>query len=301
MPGAYSPNLSIAMESRARLSSTTLAFHASRIVIDLGVLFVLASLSLTYVAAPGGDRSAMALDALPALLLVAPIFAVTLLPDHTRPLPPARGLGALVLGLAAFPYAVVKYFDAVVLADTLGGSLALGVRLLVFGAFVVIVGVVIGLLRSWMGLSSGGSPTRSTARPQRSPEQPLTAAEQSRAPPPPEPWRNQAHSVTRSSTLSRYPRSATTNHRRVGSRVSSTTARPIASPSRHPTTRGIGPPVPDRAPLASGHDLRSGRRGSCDALSLRHAAGSRHPQRRRCRGLASVDPPVACRARRCDR
>ncbi len=185
------PNLSIAMESRARLSSTTLAFHASRIVIDLGVLFVLASLSLTYVAAPGGDRSAMALDALPALLLVAPIFAVTLLPDHTRPLPRPVAWGALVLGLAAFPYAVVKYFDAVVLADTLGGSLALGVRLLVFGAFVVIVGVVIGLLRSWMGLSSGGSPTRSTARPQRSPG---AAAHRSRTEPRPTPARAVAES-----------------------------------------------------------------------------------------------------------
>lgn len=151
------------MESRARPHPTTLAFHASRIVTDLGVLLVLASMSLAYVTTPEGNRSAMALDALPALLLVAPIFIVTLIPDHTRPLPRPVAWGALVLGLAAFPYAIVKYLDAVVLADTLGGGLGLGVRLLVFGTFVVIVGIVIGLTRSWMGLASGGSPTRSAA------------------------------------------------------------------------------------------------------------------------------------------
>ncbi|HLE39068.1 MAG TPA: hypothetical protein VJA44_05380 [Acidimicrobiia bacterium] len=153
------------METRGRPDPTTLAFHASRIVTDLGVLLILASMNLTYVTAPGGDRTAMALDALPALLLVAPIFIVTLLPDHTRPLPRPVAWGALVLGLVAFPYAIVKYLDAVVLADTLDGTLGLGVRLLVFGAFVTIVGIVIGLTRSWMGLPSGGSPTRRTAVP----------------------------------------------------------------------------------------------------------------------------------------
>jgi hypothetical protein len=157
------------VDTRNRPAPTTLAFHASRIVTDVGVLLVLASMSLTYVRAPSGNRSAMVLDALPALLLVAPIFIVTLIPDHTRPLPRPVAWGALILGLAAFPYSIVKYLDAVVLADTLGGSLGLGIRLLVFGAFVTIVGVAIGLARSWLGLPSGGSPTRnaavSTARP----------------------------------------------------------------------------------------------------------------------------------------
>ena len=152
------------METRTRPApTTTLAFHASRIVTDVGVLLVLASMSLTFVSAPTGDRSAMDLDALPALLLVAPIFIVTLIPDHTRPLPRLASWGALVLGLAAFPYSVVKYLDSMVLADTLGGSLSLGTRLLVFGTFVTVVGVAIGLARSWMGLASGGSPTRNVA------------------------------------------------------------------------------------------------------------------------------------------
>ncbi|MBI5157463.1 MAG: hypothetical protein HZA58_05540 [Acidimicrobiia bacterium] len=151
------------MVTRSRTGTTTLAFHASRIVTDIGVLLVLASMSLTFVSAPSGNRSAMTLDALPALLLVAPIFVVTLIPDHTRPLPRPLAWGSLVLGLAAFPYTVVKYLDAVVLADTLGGSLGLGIRLLVFGSFVTVVGVAIGLARSWMGLPSGGSPTRIAA------------------------------------------------------------------------------------------------------------------------------------------
>jgi len=146
-----------------RSGTTTLAFHASRIVTDVGVLLVLASMSLTFVSAPTGNRSGMALDALPALVLVAPVFIVTLIPDHTRPLPRPLAWGALVLGMTALPYTLVKYLDAAVLADTLGGSLGLGVRLLVFGAFVTVVGVVIGLARSWMGLPSGGSPTRTAA------------------------------------------------------------------------------------------------------------------------------------------
>lgn len=151
------------MVTRHRSGTTTLAFHASRIITDIGVLLVLASMSLTFVSAPSGNRSAMALDALPALALVAPIFIVTLIPHHTRPLPRPMAWGALVLGLAAFPYAVVKYLDAVVLADTVGGSLGLGVRLLVFGSFITVVGVAIGLARFWMGLQSGGSPTRTAA------------------------------------------------------------------------------------------------------------------------------------------
>jgi hypothetical protein len=99
--------------------------------------------------------------------LVAPIFVVTLIPDHTRPLPRPAAWAALVVGLAAFPYAVVKYVDATVLADTLGGSLGLGARLLVFGNFVVLIGIAIGLTRAWMGLASGGSPTRIAAKPLR--------------------------------------------------------------------------------------------------------------------------------------
>lgn len=105
----------------------------------------------------------MALDALPALLLVAPIFVITLIPDHTRPLPRPLAWLALVLALAALPYAIVKYLDAAILADTLGGGIGLGARVLVFGTFVTVVGVAVGLTRSWMGLPSGGSPARRAA------------------------------------------------------------------------------------------------------------------------------------------
>ncbi len=159
------------MDTRPRTNpSSTLAFHASRIVIDVGVLLVLGAMSLTFVTAPGGNRSAMDLDALPALLLVAPIFAVTMIPDHARPLPRPVALGALLLGLLAFPYSLLKYLDAVVLAKTLAGSLGLGVRLFVFGNFLVVVGIAIGLARAWMGLSSSGSPTRIATAPRRAGE-----------------------------------------------------------------------------------------------------------------------------------
>lgn len=152
------------MDTRGiRPAPTTLAFHASRIVTDVGVLLVLGAMSLPFVTSAAGNRSAMALDAFPTLVLVAPIFVVTLIPDHTRPLPRSVGWGALVLGLAALPYALVKYLDAAVLADTLDGSVGMGARLLVFGTFVTVVGIGIGMTRGWMGLPSGGTPGRRAA------------------------------------------------------------------------------------------------------------------------------------------
>lgn len=148
-------------------TTTTLALHASRIVIDVGVLMVLGAMSLPFVTTAAGNRTAMELDALPALLLVAPIFLMTLLPDQSRPLPRPVSLGALFLGLIAFPYALLKYLDSVVLSRTLDGGLGLGVRMLVFGTFVVLVGIAIGLTRAWMGLASSGQATRTVSAPRR--------------------------------------------------------------------------------------------------------------------------------------
>lgn len=139
---------------------TTLAFHASRIVIDVGVLLAMAAMSLTFVSAPGGNRSALAADALPAVLLLLPIFAVTLIPDHTKPLHPALGWGSMVLALAALPYAFVKLLDARVLADTLGGSTGFGPVLLLIGCLITLAGVGIGIFRDLMGWPSGGTPQR---------------------------------------------------------------------------------------------------------------------------------------------
>ena len=144
-------------------TTTTLAFHSSRIVVDVGVLIVMFAMSRSFVSAPSGNRSSLALDALPALLLVAPIFVITLIPDHTRPIPRTLGWAALVLGLAAFPFAIVKYLDSSVLASTLGGSVGIGSWLLVIGTLVTVAGIAIGLTRSAMGLISGGTPGRDRA------------------------------------------------------------------------------------------------------------------------------------------
>lgn len=150
------------MQSQHRSTPTTLAFHASRIVIDVGVLLAMASLSLDFVKSPAGNRSALQADALPAVILLLPIFLITLLPDHTRPLPRPLSWASLVLGMAAFPYAVVKHLDASVLADTLGGSVGIGARLLVFGTLVTLVGIIIGLTRAFLGIPTGANPTRRT-------------------------------------------------------------------------------------------------------------------------------------------
>ncbi len=142
---------------------TTLAFHSSRIVTDVGGLLAMASMSMPFITSPAGDRSALDADAFPALILLLPIFAVTFIPDHTRPLHPAFGWTSLALGLAALPYASVKMLDAAILADTLNGSVGLGARLLVVGCLVAVVGIGIGLYRNLRGLPAGGTPGRDTA------------------------------------------------------------------------------------------------------------------------------------------
>ena len=142
---------------------TTLAFHASRIVIDVGVLLAMASMSMPFVIASSGDRSALDADALPVLLLLLPIFVVTLIPDHARPIHPVAGWSALAFGLAALPYALVKMLDAAILADTLDGSVGLGARLMVISCSVTLVGIGIGIYRQLRGLPAGGTPGRSRA------------------------------------------------------------------------------------------------------------------------------------------
>ena len=140
-----------------RRPQTRLAFHASRIIIDIGVLITLGSMSMPFVTTSAGERSAIVQDALPALLLVIPIFLITLLPDHTRPVPAPLGWVGLVLGVAAFPYAIVKFLDADTVAVTTGGTVGVGARLLVFGTFVTLLGIVIGLARRLFRLPAGGT------------------------------------------------------------------------------------------------------------------------------------------------
>jgi hypothetical protein len=126
-------------------------------VIDLGVLMVLGAMSLAFVTAEGGGQRAVAADALPALLLVLPIFVITLLPDHSQPVPAWLGWIALFLAATALPYSVIKYLDASTLANTLGGSVGLGAGLLVAGTFVTMVGLVLGLVRRLLGLPVTGT------------------------------------------------------------------------------------------------------------------------------------------------
>jgi len=175
------------VQPQRRSAPTTLAFHASRIVIDLGVLLAMASMSLDFVSTPSGGKSALAGDALPAVVLLLPIFLITLIPDHTRPLPRPLSWGARVLGLAAFPDADVNHLDAGVDAETHGGSIGIGARMLVFGTFVTLVGISIGLARRFMGLPSGGSPTGATTAPLRRSPQAKASKPTGSRPAPPEP------------------------------------------------------------------------------------------------------------------
>ena len=135
-----------------------LAFHVSRIVIDAGVLLVLGAMSLPFVTAEGFRQRAMGGDGLPALLLLLPVFIMTLLPDQSTPLPSPLAWGSLALAAAALPYTVVKYFDASTLAGTLQGGVGMGARVLVMGAFIVLAGLVLGLIRTLLRTPEPGTP-----------------------------------------------------------------------------------------------------------------------------------------------
>ncbi len=142
-----------------RPAQARLAFHASRIVIDVGVLVAMASMSMTFIVVDSGNRSALDADAFPVIVLLFPVFLITLIPDHTRPLHPFAGWAALTLGLTALPYAVVKMLDAMLLANTLDGSLGIGSRIMVIGCAVTLLGITIGLYRTLRG-----PPSRSSRR-----------------------------------------------------------------------------------------------------------------------------------------
>ncbi len=146
-------------------------------------------MSMTFVISSTGDRSALDADAFPVVILLLPIFAVTLIPDHTRPLHPLAAWVSLALGLAALPYALVKMLDAGILADTLDGSIGFGARLVVIGCVIVLVGIGIGLYRNLRGLPAGGTPgrtstfrtrTKSSTEPEAKPQQETRAEDPSK-------------------------------------------------------------------------------------------------------------------------
>ena len=65
--------------AKQRPAQTKLAFHASRIIIDVGVLLTMAAMSLPFVTAAAGDRNSVDADALPVLLLLLPVFLITMI------------------------------------------------------------------------------------------------------------------------------------------------------------------------------------------------------------------------------
>jgi len=217
---------------------TRLAFHASRIVIDVGVLLVLAAMSLPFVSAEGFGQRAVAADALPALLLVLPVFVITLLPDQTRPLPSWLGWAALLLAATAAPYAVVKALDASSLAHTLGGRVGAGAWVLVVGAFVTLSGIVYGLVRNLLHLPVGGT---YPARPQPAAPDPLRRPAAAARVPSPAPGR------PLSVPASTRPTAAVTRQPSPAAAPRPTTVPPAGTPVPRPTP-APRPTDPDTEP-----------------------------------------------------
>jgi len=229
------------LRTRPPYLPTRLAFHASRIVIDVGVLLVLGAMSLPFVSAEDFGQRAVAADALPALLLVLPIFVITLLPDQTRPVPTAFGWLSLLLALTALPYAVVKYLDASTLAGTLGGSVGMGARILVFGAFVTLAGIVLGLIRNLLGLPVAGTyparPEPTAAEAASRGRHPTTATTATRPP---------AHASGQASGVPPPRRAQAAVRRRA---ADPTRTRPAATST--PAIADLPPPAPRRPPAGS--------------------------------------------------
>jgi len=230
-----------------RTGPSKLAFHASRVIIDAGVLIAMAAMSMPFVTTDGADRSSVAADALPVVILLAPIFLITMIPDHSRPIPTPLGWLSLILGVAAFPYAIVKYLDAGALAETLGGDIGFGARLLIFGTFVTIVGIGVGLARNVLRLPSGG--TYSSRRP--SPTGKATAGE---AP------RRQAQRQKQQKQQAPRPRSPRTDAGASGT-ASSGTAGSVPRPRTGTTPPGgAARPTRPARPADPGPDSQPGER-----------------------------------------
>lgn len=149
-----------------------LPVHISRIAAVIGIVLVGVALFLPFVISDAGDQDAVAADVIPGAILLVPILVLVLIPDWFRPLPRLPAWIALVLGTASLTLAVVKYSDAVTTARTLDGRVGLGSRMLVFGAFLVVVGVVTGLVD---GMLMRRSARRSAARPPQRPVRPPRA------------------------------------------------------------------------------------------------------------------------------
>jgi hypothetical protein len=109
-------------------------------------MIALGSMSLPFAYGAEGARSSLALDAVPVLVLLVPVFAFTMVPDHSRPMPRLAGFVAAGLLAVAVPYSLVTLLDAVVLAGSLGGSVGPGPWLLLAGCLVTAGGVAFGLL-----------------------------------------------------------------------------------------------------------------------------------------------------------
>jgi hypothetical protein len=219
-----------------------LAFHASRIVIDVGVLMVLGSMSLPFVAAEGFRQRAVAADALPVLILMLPIFVVTLLPDQTAPVPAPLGWASLALAAAALPYAVLKYLDASTLAATLHGSVGTGARILVFGVCVGLVGIGIGLARSLLHLPVPGSyPAARQAPAEARPAAQTRRAAAPGAPPAPAAAAQEASPARTASAATASRRPGPTRRRQP------TPAQPTSEPSAARSPRRVPAAVPQPA------------------------------------------------------
>lgn len=144
-----------------------LALHPHRIVIGVGALIVIGALSLPYLTTPDGPRSRTVTEAIIIVALLAPVFLLILVPDHSRPLNQRLGIAATATGFVGMLFAVVRLLDAHTLARATSGSVGIGPWLLVAGWIVTEAGVVYGLFAQ--DLTPAPAPARLTEAPAAGP------------------------------------------------------------------------------------------------------------------------------------
>lgn len=120
--------------------------HPSRIVIVIGTLIALASLPLSFLELPTlGGVNGFDGDAWPAVVALAVPASMAVLGDRPEGFVPGAALVAMLTSAGAVIFAAFKLADATQAADAAGGSLGVGIWVLLFGSVAALLGSALGL------------------------------------------------------------------------------------------------------------------------------------------------------------
>jgi hypothetical protein len=122
--------------------------HRSRAAILIGALAATAALWLPYVELEGlGAMNGFEADAWPAVALLTPAVLIAVIGDRRESPGTAATAAAVVVGLAALGFGIVKLIDAATAASDAGGSPGPG-------AWVVSGALLVAAAGTWAGIGT---------------------------------------------------------------------------------------------------------------------------------------------------